>query len=140
MLTTLVAGRLGVRIPTNNSRVLSPPASYMGLACQDGYIALLTRTAGPQCGSKRCDYRTAQPFCVWYTERYSTMPYNHPPKVRNVECCQMSGSIAYACTHSNKRSTNPTIKMEQVNRTEHGLSLLTSLFRFVAKTLSYMTT
>jgi hypothetical protein len=40
MLTTLVAGRLGVRIPTNNSRVLSPPASYMGLACQDGYIAL----------------------------------------------------------------------------------------------------
>jgi hypothetical protein len=40
MLTTLVAGRLGVRIPTNNSCVLSPPASYMGLACQDGYIAL----------------------------------------------------------------------------------------------------
>ena len=33
MLTTLVAGRLGVRIPTNNSRVLSPPASYIGLAC-----------------------------------------------------------------------------------------------------------
>jgi hypothetical protein len=44
MLTTLVAGRLGVRIPTNNSCVLSPPASYMGLACQDGYIALVAKT------------------------------------------------------------------------------------------------
>jgi hypothetical protein len=33
-------GGLGFESQTNNSRVLSPPASYMGLACQDGYIAL----------------------------------------------------------------------------------------------------
>jgi hypothetical protein len=40
MLTTLVAGRLWVQILTNHSCVLPPPASYMGLVCQDGYIAL----------------------------------------------------------------------------------------------------
>jgi hypothetical protein len=33
-------GGLGFKSQTNNSHVLSPPASYMGLACQDGYIAL----------------------------------------------------------------------------------------------------
>jgi hypothetical protein len=40
MLTTLVAGWLWVQILINNSCVLSPPASFMGLACHNGYIAL----------------------------------------------------------------------------------------------------